>query len=64
MLGKKCVNLDTIDAYLEPLYDEIIELWKGIEAIQFLNDGDSMKFTLRVLLLFSIHDHPTFWCTN
>jgi hypothetical protein len=58
------VNLDTIDVYLEPLYDEIIELWKGIEAIQFLNDGDSMKFTLRVLLLFSIHDLPTFWRTN
>jgi len=64
MLGKKCVNLDTIDAYLEPLYDEIIELWKGIEAIQFLNNGDSMKFNLRALLLFSIHDLPTFWCTN
>ena len=29
---KKSVTSDTIDAYLEPLYDELMELWNGIEA--------------------------------
>ena len=34
ILGKKSVTSDTIDVYLEPLFDELAELWKGIEAIQ------------------------------
>ena len=51
---------DTIDVYLEPLYDELMELWKGIEAIQFLRDGHSIKFTLRASLLFMIHDLPAY----
>ena len=29
----KSVTSDTIDVYLEPLFDEIAELWKGIESI-------------------------------
>lgn len=47
---------NTIDAYLEPLYDELMELLKGIEAVQSLRDGHSIKFTLRASLLFMIHD--------
>ena len=58
--GKKSVTSDTIDAYLDPLYDELMELWKGIEAIQSLRDGHSIKFTLRASLLFTIHDLPTY----
>ena len=45
--GKKSVNSYTIDVYLEPLFDELVELWKGIEAIQMLRDNDSIEFTLR-----------------
>ena len=33
-----------------------MELWKGVEAIQSLADGRSIKFTLRASLLFTIHD--------
>ena len=58
--GQKSVTSNTIDVYLEPLYDELMELWKGIEAIQFLRDGHSIKFTLRASLLFSIHDLPAY----
>ena len=43
--GKKSVTSDTIDVYLEPLFDELAELWKGIEAIQILRDGHSIQFT-------------------
>ena len=50
------MTLDTIDVYLDPLYDELMELWKGIEEIKFLRDGHSIKFTLRDSLLFTIHD--------
>ena len=58
--GKKSVTSNTIDAYLEPLYDDLImELWKVIEAIQFLRDGHSIKFTLRASLLSTIYNIPT-----
>lgn len=57
---KKSVTSKIIDAYLEPLYDELMELWKGIEAIQSLRDGHSIKFTLRASLLFTIHDLPPY----
>ena len=40
--GKKSVTSDTIDVYLEPLFDELAKLWKGIEAIQILGDNDSI----------------------
>lgn len=60
ILGKKSVTSDTIDVYLEPLFDELVELWKGIEAFQILKDGDSIQFTLRATLLFTIHDLPIY----
>ena len=44
----------------EPLFDELAELWKGIEAIQILHDGHSIQFTLRASLLFMIHDLPAY----
>ena len=58
--GKKSVNSETIDVYLEPLFDELAELWKGIEAIQNLKDNDSIQFTLRASLLLTIHDLPAY----
>ena len=58
--GNKSVTSDTIDVYLEPLFDELAELWKGIEAIQILRDGHSIQFTLRASLLFTIHDFPAY----
>ena len=54
------MTLDTIDVYLEPLFDELAELWKGIEAIQNLRDSDSIQFTLRNSLLFTIQDLPAY----
>ena len=31
--GKKSASFDKINVYLEPLYYELMVLWKGIEAI-------------------------------
>jgi len=54
------VTSDAIDVYLKPLYDELMELWKGNDAIQFLRVGDSIKFTLGASLLFTIHNLPAY----
>jgi hypothetical protein len=35
----KSMTSYTIDVYLEPLFDDLIEFSKGIEAILFLRDG-------------------------
>ena len=56
----KSVTSDTIDVYLEPLFDDLEDLWKEIEAIQILRDGDSIQFTLRDSSLFMIHDLPAY----
>ena len=56
ILGKKSVTSYTIDVYLEPLFNELAELWKGIEAIQILRENDSIQFTLIASLLLTIHD--------
>ena len=43
---------------------ELAELWKGIEAIQFLRDGDSIQFTLRSCLLIMLDDIPAYGTLN
>nr|GEW20576.1 hypothetical protein [Tanacetum cinerariifolium] len=46
-----------IDVYLQPLVDELNDLWVGVEAY------DSQKkenFTLRTALLWTINDFPTY----
>ena len=60
ILGNKSVTSDTIDVYLEPLFDELVELWKRIESIHVSTGNDSILFTLRDSLLFTIHDLPTY----
>ena len=60
ILGKKIVTSNTIDVYLEPLYDELAKLWKGIKEIQMLRNNDSIQFILRASLLCTIHDILTY----
>jgi hypothetical protein len=47
-----------IDVYLQPLIDELIELWvKGVET---WNEDKKEKFFLHVLLLWTINDFPAY----
>ncbi len=46
-----------IDVYLQPLIDELLQLWDGVEA----NDASSKEtFNLRAALLWTINDFPAF----
>ncbi|XP_062080666.1 uncharacterized protein LOC133785450 [Humulus lupulus] len=46
-----------IDAYLEPLIDELLELWKGV----YTYDVSTKKFfNLKVMLLWTINDFPAY----
>jgi hypothetical protein len=54
--GPKSLGMH-IDVYLQPLIDELIELWvKGVETW----DEDKEKFTLHALLLWTINDFPAY----
>jgi hypothetical protein len=47
-----------IDVYLQPLIDELIELWvKGVET---WDEDKKEKFTLHALLLWTINDFPAY----
>lgn len=46
-----------IDVFLEPLYDELKELWIGVPAYDMhLKE----KFNLRAMLMWGIHDFPAY----
>ena len=44
-----------VDVYLEPLIDELLELWKGVETF---DASSEKKFPLRAALLWTINDFP------
>jgi hypothetical protein len=51
--GPKAPGND-IDVYLQPLIDELIELWGGVEAY---DASAKCKFTLKAALLWTINDY-------
>jgi hypothetical protein len=44
--------------YLEPLLEELLQLWAGVPAYDCTKDEGSRVFTLRGVLLWTIHDFP------
>ena len=46
------------DVYLEPLVEELVELWKGVVAYDVLKDVGSWAFKLRAVVFWTIHDFP------
>ncbi|XP_044383493.1 uncharacterized protein [Triticum aestivum] len=43
------------DLFLEPLVEELLELWKGVSTYDALSEK---KFNLRAVVLWCIHDYP------
>ncbi len=56
--GKESVTSDVFDVYLEPLVDELLELWAGVPAYDVSKHESSKSFQLRAMLLWTIHDFP------
>jgi hypothetical protein len=56
--GKQSVTSEVFDVYLQPLVEEFLELWRGIPAYDIAKDVGSRSFTLRAMLLWTIHDFP------
>ena len=46
------------NVFLEPLIEELKELWKGVNTFHVLHHDNKKGFTLRVAMLCCIHDFP------
>lgn len=56
--GRESVTGDVFDVYLEPLVEELLELWAGVPAHDVTKDAGEKAFQLRAMLLWTIHDFP------
>jgi hypothetical protein len=55
--GPDSVLAANIDVFLAPLIDDLLELWKGVQAW----DACSRSFfSMRAMLLWCIHDYPAY----
>ena len=54
--GKQSVTSDVFDVYLEPVVEELLELWEGVEAYDVTRKIGDRAFRLRAMLLWTIHD--------
>ena len=52
------MTCEVFDVYLEPLVEELLELWEGIEVYDVTKDIGDRTFRLRTILLWTIHDFP------
>jgi hypothetical protein len=56
--GKESVTSEVFDVYMEPLVEEILQLWYGISAYDVTKELGQQTFTLRAVLMWTIHDFP------
>jgi hypothetical protein len=56
--GKQSVTSEHLDVYLEPLVEELLQLWEGVPAYDVSKDAEHREFNLRGMLLWTIHDYP------
>jgi hypothetical protein len=56
--GRESVTSDVFDVYLEPLVEELEELWAGVPAHDIGKEVGQKAFQLRAMLLWTIHDFP------
>ena len=56
ILEKQSMTSQFFDVYLEPLVEELMQLWKGVVAYDVLKELGSRAFKLRGVLPWTIHD--------
>jgi hypothetical protein len=56
--SKQSVTSEHFDVYLAPLIEELLQLWYGIPAFDITQEEGSCNFTLRAILIWTIHDFP------
>jgi hypothetical protein len=57
--GKQSVTSECFDVYMRPLMEELLELWSGVPAFDITEEEGLRNFTLRAMLIWTIHDFPS-----
>ncbi len=57
---KKLVEDANMDTYMAPLIEELQELWRGVITFDVLAKVGKQTFKLRGILMWTIHDFPTY----
>jgi hypothetical protein len=52
------VTCENFDVYLEPVVEELLQLWEGVPAYDITKEVSARAFTLRAMLMWTIHDFP------
>jgi len=61
ILGEESVTGDNMDTYLLPLLEEFQLLWhEGVWVRDVANYNGTFHFKLKAILMWCIHDFPTF----
>ena len=60
ILGKESVTSENVDVCLAPLIEELQQLWEDIDAIDASAENVNRNFTLKVILMWCIHDFPAY----
>ncbi len=56
IIGKEFITSEHFDVYLQPLIEELQQLWTGVLTYDVLKPFGSRSFTLRGMLIWTIHD--------
>ena len=54
--GLQSITCEVIDVYLQPLVEELLQLWDGVAAFDISKDKGHHHFLLRGMLLWTVHD--------
>jgi hypothetical protein len=58
--SKKIIKNNNVDVYLAPLVKKLHELWRGVDAWDICQASGRRRFTLRIILIWAIHDLPAY----
>jgi hypothetical protein len=56
--GPSSVKSSNFDVYVALVFEELVELWKGVRAVDVLQPIRRREFTMKVVLMWTIHDFP------
>lgn len=63
--GPDSVTAENIDIFLEPLVDELMELWQyGTETVDAASYGRARVFNMKAMLIMTIHDLEAYSMVN
>jgi hypothetical protein len=58
--SKESIKMHNFDVDMAPLIEELHDLWKGVPAYDVGHVVGQRQFTVRAILMWTIHDYPAY----